>query len=54
MKVSFPTPEDLILFKLIPAREKDLLDAKGIIARHKGKLDLAYLRKWANVIAENL
>ena len=54
MKVSFPTPEDLILFKLIPAREKDLLDAKGIITRHKGKLDFAYLRKWVNVIAEDL
>lgn len=54
MKIPFPTPEDLILFKLIPGREKDLFDAKGIFIRHRGKLDLDYLRKWAAVISADL
>ncbi|OHB63929.1 MAG: hypothetical protein A2168_01015 [Planctomycetes bacterium RBG_13_50_24] len=46
-KALFPSPEDLILMKIIPGREKDLLDAKGIIIRHKGKLDTQYLKTWA-------
>ncbi len=54
MRIPFPTPEDLILFKLIPGREKDLFDIQGIFLRHKEKLDLAYLRKWAVVISEDL
>ena len=51
---SFPTPEDLILFKLIPGREKDILDAKSIVLRHKNKLDISYMEKWAQVISDDL
>jgi hypothetical protein len=51
---AFPTPEDLILFKIIPGREKDLLDAKTIVMRHKDKLDISYLKKWARVISDDL
>jgi hypothetical protein len=47
VKAFFPSPEDLILMKIIPGREKDLLDAKGIIIRHQGKLDMQYLKTWA-------
>jgi hypothetical protein len=47
VKAFFPSPEDLILMKIVPGREKDLLDAKGIILRHKGKLDTQYLKTWA-------
>jgi len=47
VKAFFPSPEDLILMKIIPGREKDLLDAKGVIIRHTGKLDLQYLETWA-------
>jgi hypothetical protein len=50
----FPTPEDLILFKIIPGREKDMLDAKTIVTRHKDKLDTAYLKKWGQVISDDL
>lgn len=50
----FPTPEDLILFKIIPGREKDMLDAKTILIRHKDKLDIDYLKKWAQVISDDL
>lgn len=41
---NFCTPEDLILFKLVARRERDLLDAKDIIKRNRDKLDRSYLR----------
>lgn len=41
--VPMPTAEDLLLFKVIAARDKDLLDAAGIVRRHAGRLDRAYL-----------
>jgi hypothetical protein len=47
IRAFFPTPEDLILLKIIPGRDKDLLDAKSIALRHKGKLDTRYLKNWA-------
>jgi len=47
IRAFFPTPEDLILLKIIPGRDKDLLDAKSIVLRHKGKLDTQYLKSWA-------
>ena len=43
----FPTPEDLILLKLIPGRAKDIADVEGLIARHGDKLDKEYLKAWA-------
>jgi hypothetical protein len=47
IRAFFPTPEDLLLLKIIPGRDKDLLDAKSIALRHKGKLDTRYLKTWA-------
>jgi len=52
IKAFFPTPEDLILLKIIPGRDKDLLDAKSIALRHKGKLDTRYLRSWAEKLCD--
>ena len=52
IKAFFPTPEDLILMKIIPGREKDLLDAKGIVIRHRGKLDTKYLKNWAMKLSD--
>lgn len=52
LKVYLPTPEDLILLKIIPGRPKDLIDAEGIVNRHKGKLDIDYLEKWAQKLCD--
>jgi len=52
VKAFFPTPEDLILLKIIPGRDKDLLDAKSIVLRHKGKLDTRYLKTWATKLCD--
>ncbi|HEX9613944.1 MAG TPA: nucleotidyltransferase [Bacteroidota bacterium] len=43
----FCSPEDLILFKLVANRDRDLVDVKDIVARNKQRLDLAYLRTTA-------
>ena len=51
-KALFPSPEDLILMKIIPGRQKDLLDAQGIIIRHEGKLDMQYLKTWAMKLSD--
>jgi hypothetical protein len=52
VKAFFPTPEDLILMKIIPGREKDLLDAKGVVIRNEGKLDIRYLKSWAMKLSD--
>lgn len=51
-KTFIPSPEDLILLKLIPGRDKDILDVKSIIERHEGKLDKPYLEKWAQKLSD--
>jgi len=52
IKANFPTPEDLILFKIIPARPVDKIDAENIVKRHWGKLDKQYLMDWAIKLAD--
>lgn len=42
-RVSLPTPEDLILFKVLAGRDKDMLDAVGIAKRHAASLDWDYV-----------
>lgn len=50
----FPTPEDLILLKVIPGRRKDLVDAENIVIRYSKKLDREYLLKWAREISDRM
>ena len=47
LKAFFPTPEDLILLKIIPGRAKDIADVEGLIARHGNMLDKEYIKTWA-------
>lgn len=49
---NLPTPEDLILLKLVPGREKDLLDAKTVMIRHSKRLDRRYLEQWAQRLSD--
>ena len=44
--VQLITAEDLILFKLLAGRPRDLLDIKDIFFM-QGQLDEAYMRRWA-------
>lgn len=51
-KVNLPSPEDLILLKLIPGRERDILDAQSIVERHRNKLDKKYLELWGQKLSD--
>lgn len=52
VKSNFPTPEDLILLKIIPGRSKDIVDAESIAIRQSGKLDKKYLLNWARKLSD--
>lgn len=52
--IDVPTPEDLILLKLVPGRRKDFFDIESILLRHHGKLDLKYLEHWAQRLADEM
>jgi len=47
-----PTPEDLILLKIVPGRPIDINDIENIVIRHKGKLDIKYLNNWAMKLSD--
>lgn len=38
------SPEDLVLMKIVSERSQDVEDARGIVQRQRGRLDLDYLR----------
>lgn len=52
LKAFFPTPEDLILLKIISGRPQDLLDVEKVAIRHEGKLDTKYLKNWAQKLSD--
>src|SRR4029453_8821511 len=43
--LKFPTPEDLILLKVLAGDPKDLVDAVGVARRHGKELDRKYLER---------
>ena len=43
VRLPFPSPEDLILLKVLAGRDKDMLDAIGIARRHRDHFDTTYL-----------
>jgi len=45
--VKVTTAEDLILLKMAFHREKDIGDVRGILRVQQTRLDLRYLRRWA-------
>lgn len=51
--VPIATAEDLILYKLVAFRFKDLGHVQDILDRQQDKLDRTYLRKWAREIADH-
>lgn len=50
--IYLPTPEDLLLLKIVPGRPKDLIDAEGIVLRHGKRLDREYLEMWARRLCD--
>lgn len=52
VRLPFPSPEDLILFKVLAGRDKDMLDAAGVIRRHGDRLEVDYLERTLLPICE--
>jgi hypothetical protein len=52
IRLPFASPEDLILFKVLAGRDKDMLDAIGIARRHRDHLDRAYLERTLQPLCE--
>jgi hypothetical protein len=48
----FPSPEDLILLKVLAGRDKDVLDATGVVHRHADTLDIRYLEQTLRPICD--
>src|SRR5438105_2664301 len=44
-KVWVASPEDLLIYKLVAWRDRDVMDVNAIVKRQKS-LDVAYLKKW--------
>jgi predicted nucleotidyltransferase len=44
-EVWIASPEDLLVYKLVSWRDRDVMDVHAIVKRQKS-LDLAYLKKW--------
>ena len=47
-----PTPEDLLVLKLVAGRPRDLLDAEGIVRRHGTTLDVKYVERTLQKVCE--
>jgi hypothetical protein len=44
--------EDLILYKLVAARPRDLIDVDSIVRRQQHRLDVERIRRWGRELAE--
>ena len=44
--------EDLIVYKLVAARWRDIADIEGIVRRQAGRLDVERIRRWSRLFAE--
>ncbi len=50
--VRFPSPEDLVVLKVVAGRPRDLLDVEGIVRRHGKKLDRRYVETTLEQVCE--
>ncbi|MEO6776402.1 MAG: nucleotidyltransferase [Kofleriaceae bacterium] len=48
----FPSPEDLLVLKLVAGRDQDMLDARGIVRRHGNHLDRRYIERTLEAVCE--
>jgi hypothetical protein len=52
VRLPFPSPEDLMLLKILAGRDKDMLDATGVAKRHRDRLDISYLERTLRPICD--
>lgn len=51
--VSFASPEDVVIHKLVAGRPRDIEDARSIVLRHPN-LDAVYMEKWLREFEQTL
>ena len=51
VQIRIPRPEDLLIYKLIAARPRDLEDAEGLLILHGDAMDLGRVRDLVNQFA---
>lgn len=54
IKVIVCSAEDLIIYKLVAARPRDLLDIEGVVRAQGRRLDVARVRRWTRLLGEAL
>src|SRR6185503_2728647 len=50
--VALPTPEDLVIFKVLAGRDKDMLDAVGVARRNRARFDRTYAERVVQQICD--
>jgi hypothetical protein len=50
VKVSLPTPEDLVILKAVANRPTDMIDIEGVLDKHP-ETDLGRVRHWVREFA---
>ncbi|MBU1599834.1 nucleotidyltransferase [bacterium] len=51
LRIPVIAPEDLILYKLLSGRDRDIEDVREILLVFKDRLDVEYIRKWADELS---
>ena len=51
VRIRIPRPEDLLIYKLIASRPRDIDDAEGLLTLHAAAMDLARVRTVVNEFA---
>jgi hypothetical protein len=54
VRIRVPRPDDLIIYKLVASRPRDLEDAEGLLVLHAASIDVARLRATVHQFAELL
>lgn len=48
------SPEDLVVYKIIAGRPRDISDVESVLVRQKGALSVEYMERWIATIAQDL
>jgi hypothetical protein len=54
LSLPLPQPEDLVIYKAVAHRPKDMEDMAQLLARHGSTMNLARIRDWVQQFAEAL
>ena len=53
-EIDVASAEDLIVYKLVAGRPRDLSDVESILVRQRGTLSVSYMEEWVSRISQDL